>query len=118
VGPAGPGLGDLQCLVLAYLPLQAFLSSVGSNVAEDAHEDLKRLVDGLFAQWPEAARPNQVLVLEDMVTSVQVVVTADLLAAAYQRLVAVDLSSIQHGSLHYDRRGGQWRTESGPWQQR
>jgi hypothetical protein len=59
-----------------------------------------------------------VLLLEDVLTQVQVVVTADLPAAAYQRLVVVDVSWIQRGALHYDRRGGQWRAESGPWQQR
>jgi hypothetical protein len=57
-------------------------------------------------------------VLEDILTEVQVIVTADLPAAAYQRLVAVDLSSVQHGWLRYDRLQGQWRAESGPWQQR
>jgi hypothetical protein len=61
---------------------------------------------------------SQVLLLEDVLTQVQVVVTADLPAAAYQRLVVVDVSWIQRGALHYDRRGSQWRAESGPWQQR
>jgi hypothetical protein len=122
VGPTRPGLGDVQCLVLATLPLQAFLGSLGSDVAADAHQGLKRLVDRLFGRQLEAARPSQVLVLvlvlEDILTQVQVILTADLPAAAYQRLVAVDLSSVQHGWLRYDRLQGQWRAESGPWQQR
>jgi hypothetical protein len=118
VGPTPPGLSDVQCLVLARVWLQPFLDSLGSEVAGGAHGGLERLVDRLFAHGPKTARPRQVLVLEDMVTSVQVVVTADLPAVAYQRLVAVDRSSIQHGWLHYDRLQGQWRAESGPWQQR
>jgi hypothetical protein len=117
VGPTRPGLGDVQCLVLARLWLQEFLDGMGFEVAGGARGGLERLVGRLFGHQPETARPSQVLVLEDMVTSVQVVVTADLPAAAYQRLVAVDLSSVRHGSLRYDRRQGQWRAESGPWQQ-
>jgi hypothetical protein len=118
VGPTRPGLGDVQCLVLATLPLQAFLGSLGSNVAEDAHQGLKRLVDRLFGRQPEAARPSQVLVLKDILTEVQVVLTADLPVAAYQRLVALDLSSVRQGPLRYDLQRGGWRSESDPWQQR
>ena len=116
VGPTRPGQGDAQCLVLARLWLQVFLSRMGSEMAGDAHGGLERLVGRLFGHQPKTVRPSQLLVLEDILTKVQVVVTADLPAAAYQRLVAVDLSSIQHGVLHYDRQGGQWRAEAGPWQ--
>lgn len=114
VGPAGPGLGDLQCMVLAHVRLQAFLDSVGSNVAEGAHEGLKRLVDRIFGHRPATARPSQVLVLEDHFAGVQVVLPADLPAAAYRRLVALDQSSVRQGALVYDRRRGQWSSES--WQ--
>jgi hypothetical protein len=73
-------------------------------------------VDRLFAHQPETARPSQVLVLEDLVTRVQVILTADLPTAAYRRLVALDLWSIWHGSLHYDRQRGGWRRQSDAWQ--
>jgi hypothetical protein len=94
--------------------LQAFLDSVGSNVAEGAHEGLKRLVDRIFGHRPATARPSQVLVLEDHFAGVQVVLPADLPAAAYRRLVALDQSSVRQGALVYDRRRGQWSSES--WQ--
>ena len=42
--PARRGLGDMHWLMLATLPLQAFLGSVGSKLAEDAYPGLKRLV--------------------------------------------------------------------------
>jgi hypothetical protein len=57
VGPAGPGLGDLQCMVLAHVRLQVFLDSVGSNVAEGAHEGLKRLVDRILVTGPRPHGP-------------------------------------------------------------
>jgi hypothetical protein len=112
--PTHPGLDDVHCLVLARLSLQEFLGwVVGSPVAEDAYPGIKRLVDRLFADQPEVARPSQVLVLEDSATREQVVLTADLPAVACRRLVPY-LSSIRRGGTHhYDRQSGEWRSQPG-----
>ncbi len=119
VGPTRPELGDIHRLVLASVSLQEFLGwVVGSPVAEDAYPGLKRLVDRLFADQPEAARPSHVLVLEDSATREQVVLTADLPAVAYRRLMPY-LSSIRRGTAHdYDRQSGKWRSQPDAWQQR
>jgi len=117
VGRTHRGLGDVQCVVLARLHLEAVLGGGGADVAEDAHAGLKRLVDRVFADQPESARPSQVLVLEDSVTRVQVVLAADLPAVAYRRLVAFDLSLVVQCAVRYDRQRGGWRLGPYAWQQ-
>ncbi|MGH3719908.1 MAG: CHAT domain-containing protein [Pseudonocardiaceae bacterium] len=54
---------------------------------------------------------TKVLILEDVETRVQVVLEADLPAAAYQALVALDLSTFQQGPVRYDRQRAEWRSE-------
>ena len=51
--PARRGLGELPWLVLVSLPLQAFLSSVGSKLAEDAYQGFKRAIDRLASHGQE-----------------------------------------------------------------
>jgi hypothetical protein len=53
VVPARRGLGEAQWLVLAALPLQAFLTGLGSKLAEDGYQGLKRLVRGVFGDQPK-----------------------------------------------------------------
>jgi hypothetical protein len=60
----GAGAEDLQWLVLATLPLQAFLSALGSNLAGAATQRLKSLVGRVRGAKPEAAAPR-VLVLPE-----------------------------------------------------
>jgi hypothetical protein len=90
----------------------------GSKLAEDAHQGLKRLVGRVFGDRPEPARSDQVLVLQDAATRLQVVLEADLPVEAYRQLVVLDLSAIRQGPVHYDRQRGQWRSELNEWQQR
>jgi hypothetical protein len=121
VDPTRPGLGDLGCVVQASVPLQDLLRCVGWPADQDRYPGLQRLVDRLFADQPEAARPSQMLVLEDSVTRVRVVVPADLPAAAYWGLAPYLASigtSIRRGTAHhYDRQSGEWRPQPDAWQQ-
>ena len=109
--PTRRGVGELQWLVLATLPLHAFLSSLGSTLAQEASEGVKRLVGQGLGTRREAASPPPVLVLQDAATRLQVVLEADLPTDAYEALLSLDLSLFQKGPLHYDRHGGQWRSE-------
>jgi hypothetical protein len=113
VVPAHRGLGELQWLVLVTVPLQAFLSSVGSKLAEDAYQSFKHALGRLLGREREqpAAEPPRPLVLQDTASGLQVVLEADLPDAAYQQLVGLDLAQYQLGPLHYDRQQRRWRSE-------
>jgi hypothetical protein len=106
----------LTWIVLAVLPLQAFLAALGSKMADDAYAQVRTLVKRLAAgrhQPPGAgpARPPAPLVLVDRGTGLQVVLEADLPAEAYRQLTALDLSQFSHGPVHYDLGRGRWRAE-------
>jgi hypothetical protein len=106
----------LTWIVLAVLPLQAFLAALGSKMADDAYAPVRTLVRRLAAgrhQKPGAssARPPAPLVLLDRGTGLQVVLEADLPAEAYRQLTALDLSQFSHGPVHYDLGRGRWRAE-------
>ena len=116
--PTRRGLGDLPWLVLALVPLQAFLSGLGSGVAADAHRGLMRLVSEVLKVGSEVPEPDRVLVLQDSATRIQVVLDADLPAEAYRQLIALDLSEIRRGPIHYDRQRRAWRSELDEWERR
>lgn len=106
VGHRGPA--ELQWLVLASLPLQAFLSGLGA----EAVTVLKGLVRRLARRGESA--PDQVprpLVLHDERTGLRIVLEADLPPGAYEQLTALDLSGFAVGPLHYDRARAMWRSE-------
>ena len=107
--PTRRGAAELQWLVLAALPLQAFLSGLGSSLADGASKGLKRLVGRVLGSRPEPA--PHVLVLQDAETRLQVVLEPDLPTEAYRALLRLDLSAFRAGPLHYDRHGGRWRSE-------
>ncbi len=116
--PTRRGLEQLHWLVLAALPLHAFLSGLGSAAAQDVAQGLKRLVGRVVGAKHQTASSERVLVLQDAATRLQVVLEADLPAEAYQALVALDLSAFRQGPVHYDRQRGTWRSELDEWQQR
>lgn len=115
--PTRRGMEQLQWLVLATLPLHALLSGLGSAAAADVAEGLKHLVGRVLGAVRTTATTPQVLVLQDAATRLQVVLEADLPAAAYQELVALDLCAFRQGPVHYDRQRGMWRSELDEWQQ-
>jgi hypothetical protein len=106
------GPGELQWLVLASLPLQAFLSGLGGEAVKDGYRALKDLVGRLVrrgATAPAAVPPP--LVLQDERTGLRIVLEADLPQSAYEELAVLDLSGFTVGPLHYDRARGRWRSE-------
>ncbi len=115
--PARRGLDQLHWLVLAALPLRAFLGGLGSAAAQDVAHGLKRLVGRVVGAKHTTESSEQVLVLQDAATRLRVVLEADLPAEAYQALVALDLSAFGQGPVHYDRHQRRWRSELDEWQQ-
>ncbi len=112
----------LTWIVLAALPLQAFLSGLGSKAAEDTYAKLRAVVRRLANghRTPEAAAPAEQkppasspapLILLDSDTGLQIVLEADLPSDAYRDLVAMDLSRFRVGPLHYDQTRKRWRSE-------
>lgn len=110
----------LTWIVLAVLPLQAFLAALGSKLADDGYAQIRTLVKRLAAgrhQPPDpgpagrSAGPPAPLVLLDRGTGLQIVLEADLPAEAYRQLTALDLSQFSTGPVHYDLARGRWRAE-------
>lgn len=106
----------LTWIVLAVLPLQAFLAALGSKLADDGYAQIRTLVKRLAARpgqpaGPRPARDPAPLVLLDRGTGLQIVLEADLPAEAYRQLTALDLSQFSTGPVHYDLARGRWRAE-------
>ena len=105
----------LTWIVLAVLPLQAFLAALGSKMADDAYAQVRTLVKRLAAgrRQPGAgpAKEPAPLVLLDRGTGLRIVLEANLPAEAYRQLTALDLSQFRTGPVHYDLARGRWRSE-------
>jgi hypothetical protein len=110
--PRRRSASDLQWIVLAALPLQAFLTSIGGKIADDAYKDFQDAVCKLFhrkhAAQQSATRP---MVLQDTDSGLRIVLDQDLPAEGYQKLLGLDLSRFRVGPLHYDRVQRRWRSE-------
>ncbi|MGH3811840.1 MAG: hypothetical protein ACRDUV_05210 [Pseudonocardiaceae bacterium] len=109
--PTRRGVEELPWLVLATLPLQAFLTGLGVVIAEDVTQRMKRLVGRVLRARRAHPPAAQLLVLQDADTRLQVVLESDLPPEAYQSLPALDLSQFRHGPLRYDRQLARWRSE-------
>src|SRR5215216_3609202 len=65
LAPTQRTLNGAEWLVLAMLPLQAFLSGLGSKLAEDFYHGLKHVV-GRILRRPNPGRHECTLVLQDI----------------------------------------------------
>ncbi|MEV0258890.1 hypothetical protein AB0H82_32090 [Streptomyces sp. NPDC050732] len=116
------GAADIPWIVLASLPLQAFLSGLGAEAVKDAYDAFKGVVrrtarpaspaDGTMGEARETreTREARPMVLRDAVTGLDIVLEPDLPAEAYETLTALDLAEFAVGPLHYDRAQGRWRS--------
>jgi hypothetical protein len=103
---------DLQWLVLAALPLQAFLSGIGTDAAHSAYEHFQDAVRVLLRRKdPDQPAVNRPVVLQDTATGLQIILDRDLPASGYRQLLTLDLSKYRLGPLHYDRAQRCWRSE-------
>jgi hypothetical protein len=109
LAPTQRSLNGVEWLVLAVLPLQAFLSGLGSKLAEDVYYELKDVV-GRILRRSNPGRRERALVLQDTVSGLQVVLEPDLPIEAYRRLVELDLSAFRHGPVRYDRSRNAWQS--------
>jgi hypothetical protein len=100
------GPDEITWLMLAALPLQAFLSGIGAEAVKDVYARAKRLTTA-----GKKARNDVPLVLQDAETELKVILEADLPPEAIRQLVGLDLGAFRTGPLHYDRAGKKWRSE-------
>jgi hypothetical protein len=111
----------LTWIVLAVVPLQAFLSVLGTKAADDGYAKLGALLKQLAAArharagkpaaTQAAASSPKPLILRDSRTGLQIVLEADLPGAAYDQLITLDLSQFSIGPVHYDQARSRWRSE-------
>lgn len=140
ISPRRNDATTLTWVVLAALPLQAFLSVLGEKLADDAHDRLLAAVRQVADRY-EAIRRGRAgravavaagdgeagpagaggdsrspaspmpLVLMDSDSRLKIVIEADLPAESIGPLVALDLSQFKIGPVHYDKAAGRWRSE-------
>ena len=114
--PARRDAQALTWLVLISLPLQGFMTAVGTKIAEDAYGKFIQAARRLFDRHrhpvdaPAAGVPP-VLVLQDPATGLRIVFEPDLPGEAYEQLPGLDLSGYRYGPLHFDRSSRRWRSE-------
>ena len=110
--PLQRGLEDLPWLLLLTLPLQAFLTSMGSKLGEDAYRGFQNIVGKLLHPGRDAQLTVQrPLVLQDADNGLRIVLDRDLPADGYEQLLRLDLARFRSGPVHYDRARRCWRSE-------
>jgi hypothetical protein len=110
--PPRRSLDDIAWLVLAAVPLKPFFEQLAQDFATDAYKRLATLVGKIFhGRLSQATESPRVFLLQDSETGVQIVIEPDLPDESYQQLVTLDLSTIRHGPVHYDRHQHRWRSE-------
>jgi hypothetical protein len=105
------GVAELSWLLLAALPLQAFLTGLGSEAVKDLYAGVKKLTRNRAAKKTAGNGGTIPLVLQDSNSDLKIILEADLPEEAYQQLAGLDLSAYKIGPLHYDRQRKAWRSE-------
>ncbi|MFI7134186.1 hypothetical protein ACIBQ1_51570 [Nonomuraea sp. NPDC050153] len=111
--PPRRGPEQLEWLILAALPLQAFLSGLGTKIADDGYRGLQKAVRAVIGgrgSVPDSV-PGPPVVLQDPATGLQIVLDADLPEEGYQQLVTLDLTQFELGPVRYDRVQRRWRSD-------
>ncbi|GAA3148698.1 hypothetical protein ACFQ0X_10860 [Streptomyces rectiviolaceus] len=114
------GAADIPWIMLASLPLQAFLSGLGAEAVKDSYTAFKDVVrrSSRSPRSPLSTDPGdpadpapRPLVLQDRHTGLRVVLEPGLPGEAYEQLLGLDLARFSEGPLHYDSGQGRWRSE-------
>lgn len=103
------GPDEFTWLMLAALPLHAFLSGIGSKAVNDVYAKAKQLATRRKKDENDDNRAP--LVLQDVTTQLKIILEADLPTEAISQLVSLDLGAYRTGPLHYDQHQRKWRSE-------
>lgn len=105
---------EIEWLVLAALPLQAFLQNLGTLAVEDAYRAFKRLIGSLRhheSHTRTSKEDKSSIVLEDINSGLQIVVESDLPEIAFRQLSDLDLAQFRTGRVRFDRALDCWRAD-------
>ena len=105
----------IEWLVLAALPLQAFLQNLGTLSGGDAYGAFKNLIARLPHHEPHSraeAKSVRPIILQDTDSGLQVMIESDLPEIAYRQLYQLNLAQFSSGPIHFDRNLGCWRADS------
>ena len=105
----------IDWLVLAALPLQAFLQDLGTLAGGDAYVAFKRLIARLQQHEPHShpeAKEVRSIILQDANSGLQVMIESDLPEIAYRQLHQLNLAQFNSGPVHFDRSLGCWRADN------
>jgi hypothetical protein len=106
--PARRSADQVAWLVLAMLPLNSFLTALGTKAGEDGYHWLRSVIGRLAPK--RVAESTAPLVIQDPGTGLQVVLPPDLPAQAYTQLLALDLTRFRLGPVYYDKQADHWRS--------
>jgi hypothetical protein len=95
-------------MVLAALPLTAFLTALGAEAGKEAFQRLKKLVKDIHAARSASKLPPGNILLEDNSTHIQIVLSLNLPDEAYEKLLQLDPSAFRQGPIHYDTERRRW----------
>lgn len=111
-GHRGPAL---DWLVLAALPLQAFLQNLGTLTAGDAYGAFKHLIARTSHHEPHSHPPkkeNSTIILQDSHSGIEIVLESGLPEIAFRQLMELDLAQFSSGPVRFDRVLGCWRKDT------
>jgi hypothetical protein len=100
--------GELSWLVLASLPLVAFLNTLGTKIAEDGYSGLRDLVLKLSRHDHRRDGSTKSLLLQDERTGTLIELVADLPDDGYQLLLTLNLSENAGARMRYDPKERRW----------
>jgi hypothetical protein len=105
----------IEWLLLAALPLQAFLQNLGTLTGEDAYIAFKSLIARLShheAHPHPQAKEIRPIILQDANSGLQVMIESGLPEIAYRQLHQLNLTQFSYGPIRFDRNLGCWRADS------
>jgi len=104
----------IDWLVLAALPLQAFLQNLGTLTGGDAYVAFKSFIARLSHHEPhphQEATKVRPIILQDANSGLRVMIEFGLPEIAYTQLHQLNLAQFSSGPIHFDRNLGCWRAD-------
>jgi len=101
--------GDLTWLVLASLPLAAFLNALGTKIGEESYAGLRELVVKASSRPRRIHGSPPALLLHDERTGTVIELDSNLPDEAYRALLEEDLSKNAGARLRYDVARRRWQ---------
>jgi hypothetical protein len=105
-------------MVMAFLPLTAFLTALGAELGKDAYKRLGNLIKRLREARARSKQPPGNIILEDSETKIQIVLSLDLSDEALEALFRLDTKSLPSGPVSFDTERGKWVSFQVEWEEK